>query len=198
MKSIINCSGQVLGFTGESQFSSLPFFLGWWVLPACHPSLTIIDPTHLLHVSKPNQHTASSLLHKCFSQITCVRRRAPFLASPSAPGQTAQQKLRLDKAWLIFNSAVRSTVKGGWVQPLKECGLVLNAQKQLKHPPLSRVLPRATYRLGMRRGRQHLHTENWSELIIFLLENHSASARLRVYACCLGLQPISSITILMI
>lgn len=129
-----------LGFHRWVTVFCLTLLLRWWVAPGCHPSLTSIDPTHLSHMSQPNQHTASTLLDKWFSQITFARRRAPFLTSPSVPVQTAQQKLQLDKAWLIFNSTIRSTVKGGWVQPLKECGLVLTAQKQLKHPPLSRIL----------------------------------------------------------
>jgi len=68
------------------------------------------------------------------SDYICKKSAVPHKSI--IPGQTAHQKLRLDKAWLIFKSKTQSTVTGGWVQPLEECGLV---PKQLKHPPLSRV-----------------------------------------------------------
>lgn len=71
-----------LGFRRWVTVFLLTCFLRCWVAPGCHPSCTSTDPTHLSHMSNPDQHATPRLLHKRFSQNTFGRRRAPFLTSP--------------------------------------------------------------------------------------------------------------------
>lgn len=192
LKSTINHCSQVLGFSGESQFSSSPVFSGGEGLLAA----TLPSPAQILLICHTCPAQTSIPLLGCSTNDSLRLHlwRAPFLTNPQAPGQTAQHKLWRDKAWLICNSTALSTVRVGWVQPLKEGALTLNAQKQLNPPPLSTVLQELP--TGNKESKPTFtHRENWT---LFFLEKHSAAVVLRVFTPCLGLQPVSSITIFMI
>lgn len=145
-----------LGFLRWVTVFLLTLVLRWWVAPGCHPSLPSTDPTHLSHMSNPDQHTTPSLLHKLLSQITLweEEHHSSQVHKPQDKQHSTSYDWTKPGLFLTAQSSAQSGVGG--------CSHWRNVLWCWMHKS-SWTIPlwgySQSYLLGIRTASQHSHTQ---------------------------------------
>lgn len=160
LKPITNCPGQVWRFTGESQFSTLPFFwvVSGWLLAATLPSSASI-PSPLSHMPKLNQHAAPSLgLRGMVALLTNVIWENHLWGSQVRQPQDKEHSRSCD--WTkpgLFLSAQSAALSGLGGYSRCRNAVWYRSMEAAEASPSEQGTPRE----GLRTGKRHLHAEKW-------------------------------------